>query len=428
MATKTHLGLLVVFVSVSMAALSQDRAAKDSKYLHDTVRTTVNRFQNLSFGGYIQPQFQLAEGKGIDSYEGGDFQKHADNRFMVRRARLKAEYSVFSKDSLQKKKGLFAFQVEATERGVGVIEAYSRWYLVPAVALTAGFFDHPYGNEVLMSSSSIESPERGRGSQILLPGEKDLGAMVSFEPGGKVWKYFKLDAGFFNGQGPGGPRDFDSFKDLNARLRLKPVALSRNQFLSGGISALYGGWVQDNKHRYEVKGVVETKIFVSDSSLDNIGSKVPREYLGFDGQFLWKHRRGKTELRGEYWKGVQSGTSTSTVSPGTLPTSPVFVRDFDAAFFYLVHSILDNKWEAVIKYDWYDPNKEVAGENITVAGKFTEADVRYNTLGVGLTHYITPNLKLLGYYAMVKNESTALPGYTTDVEDNVFTLRLQVKF
>ena len=418
--------LVAVFIFASLSSQSQERAADDSKYLHDTVRSTISRFQNLSFGGYIQPQFQVAEDKGIDSYEGGDFQKHANNRFMVRRARLKTEYTIYSKDKVQKKKGLFALQVEATERGVSVIEAFSRWYLLPTLSVSAGFFDHPYGNEVLMSSSSIESPERGRGSQLLLPGEKDLGAMMTLEPGGKLWKYFKIDAGLFNGTS--GPRDYDSFKDLNARLRMKPIPVSRNQFISAGVSALYGGWVQENKHRYELAETAGNKFFVSDSNTANIGTKVPREYLGVDAQYLWKHKRGKTELRGEYWNGVQSGSSTSTVSPATLLTSPAYIRNFDAAFFYLVHSILDNKWEAVIKYDWYDPNTEVAEDEITEAGKFTEADIKYNTLGAGITHYITPNLKILGYYSMVKNESTRLPAYTGDIDDNVFTLRLQVKF
>ncbi len=418
---------LVILMLCQQITQAQQPTPAGSDYVTDTVRPVVSRFAGLKFGGYIQPQYQIAQKKGIASYEGGNFQKNTDNRFMVRRARLKSEYQLLSKNGLEKK-GLFSLQMEVTERGVNIIDAFARWYVAPQFSVTAGMMDHPYGNEVLTSSSNMESPERGRASQILLPGEKDLGAMVSFEPKGTIWEYFKLDAGFFNGQGYSGPTDFDSFKDLNVRLSMKPLLVDVNQTLSGGLSALYGGWVQENRHRYHMEGYMGNKSFVDDSSLNNMGSKAPREYLGFDAQYVWKHRRGKTELRGEYWKGVQSGTSATTVSPGTLPTDPVFVREFDAAFFYLVHSVLDNKWEVVLKYDWYDPNKEVSGEAITPTGNFTRADIKYNTLGLGLTHYITPNLKILCYYAMVNNESTSLNGYTSDVEDNVFTLRMQVKF
>jgi len=35
---------------------------------------------------------------------------------------------------------------------------------------------------------------------------------------------------------------------------------------------------------------------------------------------------------------------------------------------------------------------------------------------------------VVGYYEFVKNESTLLPGYTHDLEDNVLTVRLQFRF
>jgi hypothetical protein len=270
---------ILLFMAQQSVAQGSHTDYDSTLFVKDTARPVIKRFQNLQFSGYIQPQFQVAEEKAIDSYEGGSFPKNSDNRFMLRRARLKTEYTILSNGSPVKKKGSFVLQLEATERGVNVIDAFARWIIFPQVSVTAGLFDHPFGNEVLMSSSAIESPERGRASQVLLPAEKDLGAMVSFEPAGKVSKFFRLDAGFFNGQGTAGPRDFDSFKDLNARLRMKPLQVSPAMFIGGGISALYGGWVQENRHRYELSSVQGTKIFISDSNLTNVGRKVPREYL-----------------------------------------------------------------------------------------------------------------------------------------------------
>ena len=95
------------------------------------------------------------------------------------------------------------------------------------LSVTAGFFARPFGYEVNLSSGFRETPERGRMSQILMPSERDIGAMVSFEPQKRVHKlyHFKWDVGFFNGQGVSGTTDFDSHKDLISRLTIKAISV-----------------------------------------------------------------------------------------------------------------------------------------------------------------------------------------------------------
>ncbi len=81
------------------------------------------------------------------------------------------------------------------------------------------------------------------------------------------------------------------------------------------------------------------------------------------------------------------------------------------------------------KYDWYDPNTKVANKEIGKQGaNFTFADIRYDTFGIGLTRYFTNKLKLLAYYDFVKNEKTELLGFDTDINDHVFTFRMQMRF
>ena len=46
----------------------------------------------VKVSGYIQPQFQYAQGKGIASYSGGDFPEQSNNRFMLRRGRIRFDY------------------------------------------------------------------------------------------------------------------------------------------------------------------------------------------------------------------------------------------------------------------------------------------------------------------------------------------------
>ena len=99
----------------------------------------------------------------------------------------------------------------------------------------------------------------------------------------------------------------------------------------------------------------------------------------------------------------------------------------------------------VVKYDWYDPNTDVEGDAIgssvlnPKAYSFTKTganDLKYTTLGIGWTYRWDSNLKIVAYYDMVTNETSKnladsvkkLAGLSKDLEDNVFTLRIQYKF
>jgi hypothetical protein len=156
-------------------------------------------------------------------------------------------------------------------------------------------------------------------SQILMPTERDLGAMITYEPIRKQArnKFIKIDAGLFNGQGLSGPTDFDSHKDIISRLTAKPISINRF-LISGGLSLLYGGWRQGTNYIYEMGIENGDKTFIVDSSLNNIGKIAPRHYYGTDVQIILRHAWGQTEWRAEYWKGQQPGTT------GFANLSPLF--------------------------------------------------------------------------------------------------------
>lgn len=399
-------------------------------FVKDTLLDVATRLKNLHFSGYIQPQYQVASQQGIESYSGGDFAEFADNRFMLRRARLKVDYRLPLKEK-RLPLALFTFQIDATERDVKVRDMFVKVYEPGRqyFSLTTGLFAKPFGFEVNLSSSVRETPERGRMSQILIPSERGLGSMVSYESPKRNKKKLQLkwDAGVFNGPGLSGPEEFDSFKDIISRLTLRPYEIAKSVELSGGLSFYYGGWRQGSGTRYNMNEQNGAKTFVVTG--DGEGSKVPRHYYGADVQLQKEHGWGKTELRGEYWRGVQPGTDETTENPGRLPLGPTYVRNFDGAFFYLLQNIINDKWELVLKYDWYDPNTDVAQKELGKQGtNLTGADVKFSTLGVGLTHYINNNLKVILYYDKVSNEKTDLPSYMADIKDNVLTCRLQISF
>ena len=81
----------------------------------------------------------------------------------------------------------------------------------------------------------------------------------------------------------------------------------------------------------------------------------------------------------------------------------------------------------MLKYDWYDPNTKAAKTEIG-SSNLTIADIKFSTLGAGITRYFSGNLKILAYYDFVRNENTLIPGFTSDAKDDIFTLRMQVRF
>ncbi len=412
-----------------------------SQFLMDMIDTTTDigksvlsvskRFDNIRISGYIQPQFQVAQSKGAKNFSGGDFAPNVNNRFMLRRGRIRFDYLHFNKD--QKPSVQFVFQFDGTERGVFIRDFWGRIFenKFKLFAFTTGMFARPFSYELNLSSSDRESPERGRMSQILMKTERDLGAMLSFEPRIKdhPLRFLKIDAGLFNGQGLTAPGDYDSHKDFIGKIGLKPFPISKKLNLSFAISHLNGGLLQNTKFVYKLDN---HKTFVIDSSLNNIGKILPRKYYGADLQLKLKNDKGFTELRAEFITGTQTSFSNTTETPAALPTNtstPFYIRKFDGAYFYLLHNIINTKHQLGIKYDWYDPNSKVKENEIGVpASNINEANIKYSTLGFGYIHYINDNLKLVLWYDKVVNEKTQIPGFTSDVKDNIFTGRLQFRF
>jgi hypothetical protein len=414
------------------------------QFLMDMIDTTKDigkgmlgmyqKFGHLQFSGYIQPQYQFASSKGAGGniYEGGQFAPNSSNRFKLRRGRLRFDYANFNKEGQPQYQ--FVFQFDGTDQGVFIRDFWGRiwenkWHLF---AFTTGMFARPFGWEVNYSSADRESPERGRMSQTLMKAERDLGVMVSLEDRKTktFFKNFRIDAGLFNGQGLATTPavEYDSYKDFIGQLVLKSTKISSNLYLSGGVSLLEGKIAQPVQYRYYYSDAGGKPGMVADSS-HAVGSGAPREYAGINAQLKWTHKWGNTEVRGEYWQGTQTATEGASETPPVGGPLPIYVRQFNGAFFYFIQDLGSPKNQFLLKYDWYDPNTDVKSQEIGVPGShLTVADIAYRTWGFGLLHHFNEHVKLVMYYSLVHNESTQLAGYESDVSDNVFTARLQFRF
>ncbi len=423
---KTLLTLLTIF-SATIAFAQENETDPVREYV-DSVRFTrqqVELIQNLKFSGYYQFQYQLSDTAGVGSYEGGNFSTDVNNRFTIRRGRLKMTYS--------DKISTYVLQFDATERGVAIRDAYIKMMeqKFKKVELTAGVFDRPFGYEISYSSRLRESPERGRMSQILFPNERDLGAMLSYSKNWKAKKQvLRVDAGLFNGTGFL-TTEFDSKKDFISRISYEN---NKGKFVKYGFGAsMYQGkLINQTKYVYSMNDAK----FQVDSTADNLKNYARRQYYGVNAQLNFFSRIGFTIIRAEFITGTQPGTHSSSSSPTAVPTTTnTYIRNFNGAYLYFIQNILKSRHQVLVKYDWYDPNTDVAGKEIGASGSATNAtDIKYSTLGFGYIYRATDHIRWMTYYDIVRNENTSLTGtnstnnYSKDLKDNVFTVRMQYRF
>ena len=436
---KTYLkSLLFLLLAIASTAKAQDAELTPLDTITANVQklnSAMTALQKLKITGYIQAQYQIADTLGAKSYAGGDFPAASDNRFMIRRGRIKFTY-----DSHLTK---YVLQFDVTEKGLAIKDAYLNIQdpYLNAFSLTAGVFNRPFGYEIPYSSSVRESPERSRFTQTLFPGERDLGAMLTFQmPKTSPLNFLKIDAGFFSGNGTN--PEFDTKKDFIGHIGIAKATKTEKVKYGLGFSYYNGGVYQGKlltglaAQTYELKTIGDTVSFAKISGDSIVGSFHKRSYFGVDAQLTLETPLGFTTLRGEYVAGKQPGTDKSTTSPtNIIPSSNTYLRNISGMYVYFVQSVTGTKLSVVAKYDIYDPNTGISGNQIGLKSKTgktnasTAGDLKYNTLGLGLIYAYTPNVKFTAYYDMVKNETSKnLKGYTSDLPDNVLTLRLQYKF
>lgn len=379
------------------------------------MKNTLDALAKLKISGYIQADF-----KNFDAAQNSNDMR---NRFNIRRGRLKFTYT----------SGLtqFVYQLQASESGVESKDLYMEitepW--LKSFKYTMGLFIRPFGYETPFSSSMMEYPERARVVTTMLPGEEDLGAMISYEPEKGMLSFLNFKAGLFTGNGI--KAETDNLKDIIGRLGYKFAFEEQNIGIDGGFSFYLGNVRPDVG-----KKVIELNPSKYKEKLNQ--KTAERTYFGADVQLYFSlpfigENLGSSVVRAEVITGKHPGTSSSTSYYVAGSGADVYLREFMGYYVCFVQNLgLSNQF--VVKYDVYDPNTKVSGDDLgkEISGttvKTNKADVMYSQLGLGLVHHWSPNVKFTLYYDMITNEKSAnLAGFNKDIKDNTVTFRMQYSF
>jgi len=391
-------------------------------------KTTVDKLAKIKVGGYIQTQWQYGDSVGQATSGGGSFGPNSQERFLIRRARLKTTW--------QGSTSKYVLELDASPSGFSIkdINASISEPWLKAFTATAGVMDRPFGFEVGYSSSAIEVPERTRGAANLMPNEKDLGAQLEFVGNERLGflEFFNLKAGVFTGMGATAAEN-DNEKDYIGRAGFLAPFYGLNLAVDGGFSTYMGKVTNTTTKVFETAMNADTLTWKAKSGQSKLDT-YDRTLMGVDGQIYYDIPViGGISLRGEYWWGKNpSSSSNSQFYAGD--TNGVYLREV-ASWYVMAVQNLGTQFQVAARYDVYDPNTEADGDDIGKKGsKLIASDVAFSTVALALNYFWDDAVRFTAAYDIVTNEqvnsaaTSTLKNWTKDLNDNLFTLRMQVKF
>jgi len=450
--------IALVLVSVLFFKANAQEPTTDEKLteVNDKVNGLVERLANdeadlqkltkIKVSGYMQAQYQYFENPSIQP----------NNFFSLRRARVKFTYEMT--DGVK-----FVFTPELLPGSVVVKDAYvvlnDRWS--KAFSIWAGKFNRP-NYEVEYSSSSREVAERSLVIRTLYPSERAIGAKLEYNP---LNVPFHFQFALLNGNeaitinnasgvnlNSNENKDFDNYKDIMLRATYN-LQLGNFGGLDFGAHGYFGSYKSN-----ALKTLSSDYTTIKDV---NLGDAVKRNWVGGEFQ-LFADVLGGLSVKGEYIAGKNASIGYSPVAAvGTtaaIPGVANFQNNFAGYYLYFIKN-LGKKNQFAFRYDYYDPNTDITGKDVTVA-KYTstdattlksrvsgKSDLATTTFSLALHHYFDDNLRISLNYDIVQNEKVGTAGALTEdytkadgtkvvkgldyskvVNNNLLTLRIQAKF
>lgn len=359
--------------------LSEAQAATDS---------TVSGLKKIKLSGYVQGRYEHSEASVNGLKADGKTVGNTD-RFLVRRARLKAAY--------EGRNAEYVLQIDAIGDGVSLKDAEATivdTWTPFNLRLTVGQFKVPFGHDLLQSSADREMPERAGITRAYFDGERDRGMRLTAR-----YEFLRLSVALINGNGVKdtatykgtslyGTNDPNRFKDFVGRLGVD------FGFVTAGVSGYFG------------RGPMSTTVTAGATSSDppSIAYDYKRRTrLGADVQaYLDVPSVGGLALKGELiwgsdtaidWNDAPSNTATNVKKLGFIVTAVQNVGDYLGV---------------VVRVDQFDPNTSKEKDKVTMVGG-------------GLMAYASNNVKASVIYQHPIEEGAS-------VSDDSLVAQVQARF
>lgn len=319
----------------------------------------------LRFSGFVQADAVLYSAASEDQLDQGTGLPLNETRFLIRRARLRAEATYSFLGAAVEFDGNTVAGPIARILGAEVSARFSAGPdRPPYILATAGLFKIPFGREVLQYDPDRLWMERSSVVRALFPGEFDLGVMLS---GG--WRPLRYAFAAMNGE-PAGEvgfpgRDANASKDFVGRIGVD-TQLARPLRLVAGVSGLYGSglhpgapatkdvltWRDDNDD-----GIVQlSELQAIAGSAATPSQNFTRSAIGLDARVGWDvPRLGLLEVAAEVIWAVN-------LDRALWPADPVAAgRDLREFGWYLgVSQELTRYARIGLRYDFYDPDADAS--------------------------------------------------------------------
>jgi len=370
----TFFGVCAVCNSAPLQAQETDLAARIRKLEQRLATWETQRAETssawlkrgpfeLHMGGFVQADAVAYRQDSEDQLDGSTGQPLNETRFVIRRARLRAE-------AVSRYLGA-ALEVDGnTTHGTQVRllggEVFAQWPTrtgdIPYARATLGLFKIPFGHEVRQYDPERHFLERSQVIRALFPGEYDLGIAVQ---GG--FHFFRYALSVMNGEPSGeeqfAARDPNQSKDFLGRLGID-LTFARLFRFRAGFSGLYGqgfspgqsagkdvlSWRDDNDD-----GQVQlSEILVVRGQAAVPSQNFMRDAIGVDAEIaVWVPTLGTLEFSGEL-------LVARNLDRGIYPADPIATgRDLrEFGYYALVTQEITPYVRMGVRFDFYDPDSD----------------------------------------------------------------------
>jgi hypothetical protein len=378
----------------------------------------------LAISGYVQGQYE-SSALSEDQLQQGDRSQNFD-RFSVRRARLRVDHGWEHASALIELDGnTFRNSVVALRRAEASLLWRGPGRQLPLAMLTLGLIDQPFGYELMESARVRRFMERTQASRALFPTEPDVGARLYGAVG-----FFRYGLALVNGVPVDDERFIDpnANKDIMGRIGAEALPLP-NLRVSGGVSFLTGKgfsagrgadkgvlvWIDTNEN-----GILDLGETTAVPTGAEASENFNRWAFGADVELSFKTALGWTAFSAE-------AVAASNLDRGLFVADPTLSSIDTRELGYQLSIVQDvTDWAYVgFRYDVYDPDTDfLASEGGRLVPK-SQAIKTYSPL-IGL-QLRDDRARLSFQYDVIRDQlgKDAL-GVPTDLDNNLWTLRLQV--